>query len=95
MGLHLDLISKEGLNKETQLPIIFICYVMINSGIELGGEELNCCQLADDATIFLQNEHENTYNECVFFCIRLENVKKCDLFSLKDNLAALKYLKFL
>ena len=63
-------------------------------GIKLDGEELKCCQLADDTTIFLQNEGEM---EKVLQCLNVFsqvsglriNIKKCDLFPLKDKPADL------
>ena len=60
-------------------------------GICIGGNEIKCSQLADDTTIFLQNEEQipkaieclQTFSDVSGLCV---NIKKCELFSLKGNI---------
>lgn len=59
-------------------------------GIQLAENQLKCCQLADDTTIFLKNENEvKKAIDClnVFSLVSglKVNINKCDLFALKDK----------
>lgn len=58
-------------------------------GIQTLDKELKCCQLADDTTIFLKDRTEtkkaiDCLNEFSFVSGLSLNIKKCELFSLKD-----------
>ncbi len=59
-------------------------------GIQLAERELKCCQLADDTTIFLNNEKEvKKAIDCLDAFSMVSglkvNINKCNLFALKDK----------